>query len=295
MVAGVVAAFATAILYSLSVVLQKKAAEQTTASGVRILGALARRPMWLLGILVQMIGFGCHFFALTRAPVTVVQPIIGAEIVFVVVFAGFALHEHPGRREALGMATAGAGVVLLLLTIGEEASMRRVGAGALVVGLGVVLGLVVGLLVLDGPLPARHPERRVASPAAVMGLAAGLGAGTSDAMNRLMGAWLSPAKGWVPPAAMGVAAAVLLLGFGFVGFVVAQNAYKSYRAATVVPCMLTMNLLVPVAFATFVYGQALPAGAGYVTARLGAVALVLAGVWVLATSEQVAATFAEVS
>lgn len=294
MVAGVVAAFATAILYSLSVVLQKRQAEQTTASGVRILAALARKPLWLLGILVQMIGFGCHFFALTKAPVMVVQPIIGAEIVFVVIFAGLVLHEHPGRREAIGMATAGAGVVVLLTTIGEEASMRRVGVGELALALGIVVGLVVGFLVLDARLHARNPDRSVASQAAFMGLAAGLGAGTSDAMNRLMGAWISPAAGWVPPAAMGISAAVLLLGFGFVGFVIAQNAYKSYRAATVVPCMFTVNLLVPVAFATFVFGQPLPAGAGYVAARLAAVALVLAGVWILATSEQVAATFAEV-
>ena len=47
--AGVLAAFSAAMLYNLAIVVQKTQAEKTTASGVQILGALSKRPLWLLG------------------------------------------------------------------------------------------------------------------------------------------------------------------------------------------------------------------------------------------------------
>ncbi len=90
MSAGVVAAIAAALLYNLAVVIEKTQAERVETSGVRILASLARRPVWLLGFAIQLVGFGLHYLALTRAPVTFVQPIIAAGIVFVVIFSALA-------------------------------------------------------------------------------------------------------------------------------------------------------------------------------------------------------------
>jgi uncharacterized membrane protein len=90
MSAGVVAAIAAALLYNLAVVIEKTQAERVETSGVRILASLARRPVWLLGFAIQRVGFGLHYLALTRAPVTIVQPIIAAGIVFVVIFSALA-------------------------------------------------------------------------------------------------------------------------------------------------------------------------------------------------------------
>mgnify|MGYP001149501567 CR=1 FL=1 len=61
---GVLAAFGAAMLYNLAIVVQKREAEKAHASGVRILGALAKRPIWLLGIALQIAGFVLHAFAL---------------------------------------------------------------------------------------------------------------------------------------------------------------------------------------------------------------------------------------
>jgi len=284
---GILAAIAAAMLYNLAVVVQKTQAERVSTSGVRIIGSLSRRPIWLLGIAVQMTGFGLHFLALTRAPVTVVQPIIAAGITFVVIFAALLLKERPGRREIGGMVLAISGVILLVTRLEGPATMAKVSVGGLCVALAVTAALIAGLL----GLATSRQIQKASIRAVVLGSAAGLGYGMSDAMNRLMGAWLSPGQGWVPPAAMGIGAAVFLFLFGFEGFVTAQNAYKTHRANTVVPCILTAQLLVPVAISITLYGQSLPARTADVTMWGIALGLTLSGVVTLATSSRVASTF----
>lgn len=286
--AGVLAAAGAAIVYNLSVVVQKYEAQHSSAEGVRIIFALARKPIWLLGIALQMVGFGLHVFALTQAPVTIVQAIIGTGIVFVVLFSWAVLHEIPGRREIAGIATAVCGVVLLVLTIGEEAGIDGVSWAALVISVAVLGGVVavaVGVSRSHG-----HMGR---GTGVLAGLAAGVAFGSSDTMNRLMGAWLAPNGGRQPPLAMGITAAVLLFCYGFVGFITTQNALRVYRANRVVPSIQVPNMLVPVTMATILYGQPLPDGALATVVRLVSVALVVTGIVLLASSERVAVTFVE--
>lgn len=288
MVPGVLAAFAATVLYNLSFVIQKMKAQQASASGVRLVAALATKPLWLFGVGLQTAGLAFHFFALTKAPVTVVQPVIAAGVVFVVIFAALLLGERPRRQELAGMVMAMSGVTVLLATVGEPVGMQPVRAAEL-------SAAVVALAVLIAVLLAATTWRRLAtaSTAAVfIGVAAGLAQGMSDAMNRLMGAWLYPGDGWVPTPAIGGAAVGCLLAFGIVGLVVTQNALRLYRANIVVPCMLTAELLVPVSMATALYGQALPSGTVSEVTWLAAFILVLLGVVVLSTSVQVASQFA---
>src|SRR2546422_1814643 len=88
---GVVAAVVAGCLYNLAVVVQKSQAELVAETGVAILGSLMARPLWLLGVALQVLGLVFHGYALTEAPVTVVQPIIASGIAFLVVFAALIL------------------------------------------------------------------------------------------------------------------------------------------------------------------------------------------------------------
>jgi drug/metabolite transporter (DMT)-like permease len=289
MTTGVLAAIAAAMLYNLAVVVQKTQAQQVETSGVRIIGALAKRRIWLLGVALQLVGFAMHYLALTRAPVTVVQPIIAAGIAFVVIFAALLLGERPGSREIGGMLMTATGVGLLLLRLEPAAAMRPVAAHDLGIALGATAVLIAVLLRMASARGIRGDGVR----AALAGSAAGVGFGMSDAMNRLMGSWLSPPGGWVPPDAIGIAAAFFLFAFGFQGFVTAQNAFRLYRANTVVPCIRAAQLLVPIAMAIALYGQSLPAGAADRALWGAALALTLMGVIRLSSSPQVAASFGE--
>jgi drug/metabolite transporter (DMT)-like permease len=273
MQAGVEAAFLSALLYNLAIVVQKTQAERADASGVRIIGALWRRPLWLLGIALQLIGFALHAFALTRASVTVVQPIIASGLGFVVFFSGLFLGERPHAREIAGMAMSTAGVCLLIARYDPLAAMERVAVQDLGLAAGTAAALIAVLLSAGGSSALRSDSLR----AALVGTAAGIGDGMSDSMNRLAGAWLDPQAGWIPPTSMGVAAIALLLAFGFQGFVSAQNALKLHRANTVAPFILTAQMLVPIAMGATIYGQSLPHGGLSLASWLAGLALTLGG------------------
>ena len=282
--AGVVAAFSAAMLYNLAIVVQKTQAEQATASGVQILGALSKRPLWLLGIGIQIAGFVLHSFALTRAPVTVVQPIIASGIAFVVIFAAVILGERPTAREMVGMALSVAGLSLLVVRPGPLDAMQQVALQDLGLALGSAAVVIAGML----QLASAAAIESVGIRAVLVGSAAGLGEGMSDAMNRLVGAWIAPSVGWIPPASIGVAAALLLFGFGFQGFISAQNALKLYRANTVIPCILIAQLMVPIAMASLLYGQTLPRGGIDLAIWIVAIALSVGGIATLSRSAHVA-------
>jgi len=112
-----------ACLYNLAVVVQKSQAEVVAETGVAILGPLMARPVWLVGVAIQVVGLVFHGFALTAAPVTVVQPIIASGIAFLVLFAALILRERPSPREIFGMLLAVSGVSLLALQIEGPVSL----------------------------------------------------------------------------------------------------------------------------------------------------------------------------
>src|SRR6267142_1504090 len=109
---GVAAAVVAGCLYNLAVVVQKSQAELVAESGVAL----------------QVLGLVCHGFALTEAPVTVVQPIIASGIAFLVLFAALILRERPSAREIFGMLLAVSGVSLLALRIQGPVSLAPLDA-----------------------------------------------------------------------------------------------------------------------------------------------------------------------
>jgi drug/metabolite transporter (DMT)-like permease len=282
MLDGVAAAVAAALLFSLSMVLQKREAEQVARGGVWILASLARRPAWLLALALQLAGFALQSWALTRAPVTVVEPVVAGGLVFVVLFALLVLRERPGRQELSGTLLLALGLGLLVSNFQTVSAFRRVSEHDLGLATAAALGLTLLLVAL-----ARAPFANRA--ALLLGTAAGVGQGMSDAMNRLAGAWWEPRAGWIPPRSMGWLATALLAFFGLIGLVVAQNALRRYRANSVVPCILGAQVVIPIAVASALFGERMPDA----PVALGAAAfLTVAGLGLLGTSRTIASTLA---
>jgi multidrug transporter EmrE-like cation transporter len=217
---------------------QKSQAEVVSETGMAILRSLMARPLWLVGVALQVLGLLFHAFALTEAPITVVQPIIASGIGFLVLFAALILRERPSPRELLGMGLAVSGVTLLAYQIQGPVVLAPLDADDFAYAVVSAAALAAILLAFAR---SRLPS---GVRAALIGGAAGVGQGMSDAMNRLAGAWFAP-RGWVPPTWVLCAALALLFGFGLQGFVAAQNAFQRYRANTVVPCIVTAQLFVP--------------------------------------------------
>src|SRR3954453_18542644 len=122
---GALAAVTASSLFSIGLVLQAGDARSTPvneAFRLSLITGLVRRPRWVLGGFVILIGFGFHVAALSTAPLTVVQPALAFGLL---VLMGVALRdpgERAGRREIAGLAGIIVGLVALTFTTPSRAS-----------------------------------------------------------------------------------------------------------------------------------------------------------------------------
>lgn len=181
MVAVTALGLAAAFLFALSAFLQQRAARAIVgsdtaslrdASGVkRLFGRLVHSRTWLAGWLTNLSGVGTQAAALKVGSVAAVQPLMAAQLLFVLSFASGEQRRWPSGRDWLSALAVAAGLVLLLSADASPlsgASHRRRVLGATV----CVVGLVVVLRQLS-----RHAFRWLA------GLLVGVAAGLCHALN----------------------------------------------------------------------------------------------------------------
>ncbi|MGZ6300414.1 MAG: hypothetical protein ACXWMN_07995, partial [Candidatus Limnocylindria bacterium] len=109
--------------------------------------ALFRSPLYTVGVLIAMAGWGTHVGALALAPISLVQSIIAGGLVLVTVVADRLFGIEVTRREWIAVALTAAGLAFLAATLDRSALNfhNRYDTGTLAV---YVLGLGVGGLVI---------------------------------------------------------------------------------------------------------------------------------------------------
>jgi len=120
-------ALLSAFVYGAGVVFQQRAALEAPpeeAARPRLLLRLVRRPLWLLGLSADVVGFGLQAAALHRGSLVVVQPLITTSLVFALVLTSVWTHEPISRRQwtAVGMVLLGLAVFLIVAAPNEESS-----------------------------------------------------------------------------------------------------------------------------------------------------------------------------
>ncbi|MDT5058296.1 MAG: hypothetical protein QOF66_6662 [Mycobacterium sp.] len=124
MIAVAALGLAAAFLFALSAVLQQRAARtivggDTTslrdAAGVkRLFGRLVRSRTWLAGWVTNLCGVGTQAAALKAGSVAAVQPLMAAQLLFVLSLASGEQRRWPSARDWLSALAVCAGLVLLL-------------------------------------------------------------------------------------------------------------------------------------------------------------------------------------
>src|SRR6478752_3347711 len=113
LVLGIGAAVGASTLYSVGIALQAMDARQAP-QGEHLRLALARRlvrrPRWLLGTGMSIVGWPLQVVALLLAPLVVVQPALAAGLLVLMVLAQRMLGEHAGRYERLALLAIAWGV-----------------------------------------------------------------------------------------------------------------------------------------------------------------------------------------
>jgi uncharacterized membrane protein len=241
MIGGIAVALAAACCYELAYVMQALETRQV-GGGEQIeptlLGRLLRRPRWVAGTALSGVGALLQIWALTLAPLTVVQPTLALGLVLLLVLSATVLHEPVGRRERIGVSMIVLGVAIVALTAAPEVGEA---------GDPLAVALLVALLAVPTLLPfalrgLADARLRVLAAAAGDALAAvGLKL-VADAAGR--GSWQLAAL-YAAGAALG----------GLLALTAEMSALQRVAATHVAPVVLAGQVLVPALAGPLAFGE----------------------------------------
>ncbi|MET9443187.1 DMT family transporter [Streptomyces sp. NPDC006610] len=279
---AVLASLAAGVCFAVAGVLQQRAAARRPddeALSPRLLGHLAREPLWLAGIALAVLAYGFQSLALAFGPLSLVQPLIVAELVFAVPLSAWLHRMRLGRREWSGTVAVAAGLALALASArphggrpgsaGPLSWLLILGATAVL----VCLALAAARL-LTGPWRA---SATALAAGAVMGTQSVLLAATVERLRHGLGPTLGA---WQPYALIVASAGGLLL---------IQTAFQQGPLAASLPVIDATEPVVAVAVGTAVFGESLHTGWPVTAITVAGLALVAAGIVRLDSSPVIAA------
>jgi drug/metabolite transporter (DMT)-like permease len=286
--------------YHLGLILEKRALARLPAIDARHAASLLRilltAPAWLAGFCLMLCGFGLQVVALTLAPVSVVQPVLGSGVVILLVLSRIVLRETLGRLE-LGcvLAMAGAIVVIALSATGSAGHVGHQTSGLLLAAVAVpailvALGLGASALRPDPAGRHRAPANGV-SYAVASGLLYGVAtlaikglSGTIAHHGALSARLLLAVAGSPYP--------YVTVGCSAIGMLIFQTGLQRCRVSIVGPVSNISGSVFFIVAGTWLFGERLPADPGKLALRLAGI--LVAGVVVVTLSRRPATAEADV-
>jgi hypothetical protein len=248
--AGGIAA-ASALCFAGSTSLQHQAAQSAPTAvrgSIALVLHLVRRPVWLIGQVLAIIGLVLHAAALHIGSIAVVQPIVISGVVLAVPVRSALGGRWPWPREILAVLFAAAGLTVFLVAAnpsGGTAAPQQVPA-LLICTVGVALAVGAGLLARATANPTRS--------AFLLGVAAGV----------LFGLVAGLMKSFLYDVSQGSVAAVLtswttwaLAVLGVVAVVTNQHAYRFARLSASMPVLNVVDGVVALVFGVVAFDEVL--------------------------------------
>ncbi|MGW9306892.1 DMT family transporter [Saccharomonospora azurea] len=215
--------------------------------GVRWLLRLVRQPRWLLGAACAGLGVGLHVLALSRGPVSVIQPVGTTGLLFALVVKAVLERRRLRLSQSLGGVAVVVGLVGLLLALPPDMKAPTLSTST------AVLLAVVTLAVSGTAVGVAWSASSRSARAAALAFAAGTTFGVASALISVIGhrmlVDLSAIASW--PTLL----AVVLLSTGGLA---QQHAYRMRRFAL---AFAMLEIADPVSAATvgvLVLGEPLP-------------------------------------
>lgn len=161
-------ALLSAFFAGLGVVLQQKGTmEAPDAGSARFVAAILKKPVWLAGGACQLGCWVCQGIALTKGPLSLVQPIISLQIVIALPLGVAITNQRVGRREWLGAALVVSAITVFVAATNPSTGRSTAPANVWLVASGVVVALTALAAIVGS-------RSRPAMRAAFFGVAAGM-------------------------------------------------------------------------------------------------------------------------
>lgn len=265
---------AAAFAYALATVLQQRAAAAAPrhpSMHPGLLRYLVMRPLWLLGIVADLLGFTLQAWALRRGSLLIVQLLLVSGLLFALPLGAALARRLLRWREWLGAVLVAIGLIIFLIWASPHGGRPQAPVRAWLVVGGVML-LIVGSTVLAARLLRRTLRAVLLSAGAgiVLGLTAAL---THSAVVLLHTGLFDMLDAWQLYA---------LIAAGGLGLVLAQSAFHEGSLSTSLPTLTVIDPIASGVLGLTLFHQQLPANAAPIAA--GAAALIIGGVFALSSS-----------
>jgi drug/metabolite transporter (DMT)-like permease len=278
---AIVLAAAACCCTAASSVCQRMGAKSSPASGfaIGLVFRLARRPVWLLGIVFMIAGFVLQLAALRFGPLALVQPILAAELVFVFGYLAVAGSGRVKRRGWLAAAAMSAGIgVFLRVASPSGGRLHAPGSAWLVAGL-ATLGVVLLALAVAFGL-GRRPGASGTRRAAVLGAATGISWGFMAAVIKELSSHLDNGIG----AIFSSWSLYLLVAAGAATMLLASHALAAGPLAASQPGFTILDPLSASLLGVFLFGEHIRTGATDLAVEVLALGVVIAAAAALSHS-----------
>ncbi len=231
---GIIAALVASALFNLGVALQALDAREAPAEeGLRLslLGRLLRRPRWLLGLALALVGFPLEAIAFAWAPFVIVQPALAAGLLLLLALGARTLGERVGPLELVGVGALVGGIALIAWGAPSHTETHR--------GIVPVLA-AMALLSLPTLAPFALRGTRY-DRGLVIAIASGFGFAASNVATKLMSDNVN--LGHYTNAVLWLAATAVT---GGVAVLTEMTSLQRLAATTVVPVAFAVQTFLPI-------------------------------------------------
>jgi hypothetical protein len=280
-----VALVATACL-GLGWVLQQRVAGHATESAlsIKLLLHLMSQPVWWLGIAAMSAGAAFGGWALQLGPVTLVEPLLSANLLFAFVFAALLGRAGIRGREIVG-AVLLSGALGVFIGVGDPRAAHHLSipsATNAALAIGVVTAVVVALI-------AFAKRRSLPVESAIIAGGAGLMYGLQDVATR---ASFVAVQNRDITGMLATAWPYVVVGSAAVGIALSQSAFRAARLDYSLPPTSAAEPLTGIALGVSVLGDRLTVSPGLIAVQGLCLVAMIGGVILIARSGSLSHGFA---
>ena len=275
-------ALAASVCTATSSVCQRLGARDSMPAGFDfwLIFRLARRPIWLLGILSMILGFVFQLEALHYGPLALVQPILALELLFVFGYmAILSSRRRVAARDWLAATAMSAGLGLLLFAAAPSGGREHAPGYLWFVAGALTLAVVLGGLALAFALHRRSAasaSRQAAILGAVTGVAWGFVAAViKEFSSHLSGGAAGIFSNW---------SVYVLIGAGAASLLLASHALAAGPLAASQPGFTILDPLAASLLGMFLFNEHVAQSTGALAVEALALGLIVGGVTALSHS-----------
>ena len=267
---------------ALTSVLQRIGVETAPESATLRLSLMAhalRRGIWLIGFALMLVVFGLQATALRFGELSVVQPVLTCELLFLLLILSVWFRYRLRWQEWLGAVTIVAGLAIFFLAAAPKGGKALPSGHEWLVTYVILIGAIAVSIAaaLRGPRWWR---------AAAFGAATAVTAAFSAALTKAITTYVTEGWGHVFIHAQPYLLAVTGIGTVFL----IQNALHAGPITASRTTMVTINPIVSIILGVTLFADRLRTGPGWISLEVLGLATLIAGVVILARSPLVAGT-----